>query len=1047
MRVNNSDMSEQTTASGGISNNSWGFKDQGEVSVSTEMDSIAEHGLPLSVGLLVFQGGVPVYANRVCADLLGYNLDELKTFTLEEIFNLIHPTDYSAFMDAYQAVLTGHFAPILPNARIHRKDGSTSRVDLLVNISSYRARPAVQVNFIDISQRKLAEVNLQWTIQRLQIVRDIQSAILSDQGEDETACAALHKIKSLVPGFRAGIVTTFSQLDLQEEVLAAEYSLPVNASESECQQVIQMSIDHAGYDRKGLAEALLITDFSVFEQHLIHGLDELEIRSLLAVTCRSKDETAGSLLLASSEVIAFQEQQIQVAREVADALAVAVERGRELRLDSQRRKEAEWMRDVMASLARAANLKQSLEIILVNLHNIIRYDRASMFLLDESQLNLSDEGQPAARTYSGISHPAAEPLVAELLDNKHPLVVADIQGDARFHDWPDMESIRGWMGVPLMAGQEMIGFLSIGSLEVGTYTQMEAEMIGEFTSQVAEVIEKAWIHEQSHRKTEELEVLTNITFALGQAESHEDTMAAIVSQVSNFFHADCGTYLVIDERQGQLRVKYSQNDSLIGLVQPDGNDLLWRVVLASHSAVISDCHSFLEKNRSGIYLYLLDKSNSAALIPLKTGGKPYGVLCLTFDLAVDFTPDDINLYNTIAEIAGASLHRVAILEALEGQVSERTKHLATLYDIHSIASEQIDLEKILGEVLQSTLQAFMGKAGCIHLLDPLSQDLHLIVQNNIPTAQLVNFQELSLKNDFWADLLQRNAPWIGQGTNFGDASLEVFLPASGFQSCLIAPLRVKNRPLGLLTILGNQPSDYSSDEITLFQTIADQVGIYVERTRLIEQSEKAAVTQERQRLARELHDSVTQLLYSQVLFAGASMKVLKQGNLELLEQHLARMEKVARQALREMRLLVYELRPYEYVEDGLPAALQRRLDSVEKRSDIHAQLLIDGELNLDEYQEMALYLITQEALNNTLKHAGAGSVSVKITADQSRVRLEVEDDGCGFDLKQNLRGGGMGLANMLERAAALGGQMQIYSEPGKGTRIMVEIEASHEQTD
>jgi signal transduction histidine kinase len=200
------------------------------------------------------------------------------------------------------------------------------------------------------------------------------------------------------------------------------------------------------------------------------------------------------------------------------------------------------------------------------------------------------------------------------------------------------------------------------------------------------------------------------------------------------------------------------------------------------------------------------------------------------------------------------------------------------------------------------------------------------------------------------------------------------------------------------------------------------------------------VVQERQRLARELHDSVTQLLYSQVLFAGAGLKVLHQGDSGLAEQHLARIDQAAQQALKEMRLLVYQLRPSDYLDEGLVGALERRLQAVENRTSLNAQLVVEGKLNLDEAEEVALYRIAEEALNNILKHAQARSVSIILRGLDSRVILEVVDDGIGFDQQQAAGSGGVGLSSMRERTSALGGQIKIDSQPGKGTHILVIFE-------
>jgi len=189
-----------------------------------------------------------------------------------------------------------------------------------------------------------------------------------------------------------------------------------------------------------------------------------------------------------------------------------------------------------------------------------------------------------------------------------------------------------------------------------------------------------------------------------------------------------------------------------------------------------------------------------------------------------------------------------------------------------------------------------------------------------------------------------------------------------------------------------------------------------------------------------LHDSVTQLLYSQVLFSGAGLKVLDQGDDDLVGEHLGRIHQAALQALKEMRLMIYELRPEMVLDEGLVAALERRLNAVERRTGVDVRLEVQGDLGLDHETQMTLYRIAQEALNNTLKHAEAGTVAIKLKRDARRVVLEILDNGLGFTPELQGGRGGMGLANMRARAAELGGELRLSSAPRQGTRVMVAFE-------
>jgi signal transduction histidine kinase len=213
------------------------------------------------------------------------------------------------------------------------------------------------------------------------------------------------------------------------------------------------------------------------------------------------------------------------------------------------------------------------------------------------------------------------------------------------------------------------------------------------------------------------------------------------------------------------------------------------------------------------------------------------------------------------------------------------------------------------------------------------------------------------------------------------------------------------------------------------------------------QAEELAVSAERNRLARDLHDSVTQSLYSLTLFTQAARELVEARDLERVKHNLARIADTAGQALKEMRLLVYELRPLALKDTGLVGALQHRLDMVEGRAGVQARLLVEaeGDVELPAPVEEELYRIAQEALNNSLKHAQATSVTVRIgiavaVDDGRRLELEVSDDGRGFDLDAVKDKSGLGLTSFRERVHGLGGVLSLFSAPGQGTRVKVELE-------
>jgi signal transduction histidine kinase len=196
---------------------------------------------------------------------------------------------------------------------------------------------------------------------------------------------------------------------------------------------------------------------------------------------------------------------------------------------------------------------------------------------------------------------------------------------------------------------------------------------------------------------------------------------------------------------------------------------------------------------------------------------------------------------------------------------------------------------------------------------------------------------------------------------------------------------------------------------------------------------------ERSRLARELHDSVTQLLYSVTLYAEAAAEQLDSGETKTAAAHLRELRDTAQEALREMRLLIFELHQPALETDGLAAALQARLDAVETRGGMHSELQVDGNERISQGIRAELYNIAQEALNNALKHAHADRVRIHIRFEAEGAEMEVSDDGVGFEPVLDRSGGGFGISGMKERAQRIGGSLWIESAPGKGTKVTVRV--------
>jgi signal transduction histidine kinase len=385
----------------------------------------------------------------------------------------------------------------------------------------------------------------------------------------------------------------------------------------------------------------------------------------------------------------------------------------------------------------------------------------------------------------------------------------------------------------------------------------------------------------------------------------------------------------------------------------------------------------------------------------------------------------------------------ALSTAQDERVAARTRELAALYDVSAVASQAIDLNSLLSKSLNRTLSAMLSPAGAVYLLDrpspahPLS--LRLAASQGIPQAYARDITTLSASEGALGWVIEQREPLL-----IRDMAGCMDLPAVMRQldgeplSLLSAPMQASGLILGLIALVRPTQHSFTLEEIALLSSLADQIGQAVENDALRTRAEQLLLLQERQNMSRDLHDSVTQSLYGLVALSEAGQAQLEAGDAVRASHSFLRIGQTARQALREMRLFIHQLRPLELEKEGLIAALHARLAAVEGRGSIQARFLADDNIRLSLPMEEALYHIAQEALNNSMKHAHSDRVTVYLGREERSAVLEIIDEGCGFDLAE-IQAGGIGLKSMAERAYKIGGRLRISSIPGSGTRVKVTI--------
>jgi signal transduction histidine kinase len=268
--------------------------------------------------------------------------------------------------------------------------------------------------------------------------------------------------------------------------------------------------------------------------------------------------------------------------------------------------------------------------------------------------------------------------------------------------------------------------------------------------------------------------------------------------------------------------------------------------------------------------------------------------------------------------------------------------------------------------------------------------------------------------------------------------LRAMAEREGTRSAISVPIRLGAQVFGVFTLGYRQPRMFGDSQKRLVMAPGQRTALAVQNARLFEQAQQAAVLEERQRLARELHDAVTQTLFSASLLADVLPRLLERNPAEA-SRRLGELRTLTRGALAEMRALLVELRPSALEETPLADLLQRLAEAATGRTHLEALTRVSGQCprQLPAEVRIALYRIAQEALNNIVKHARARNALVELFYTATgRVTLRISDDGCGFD-PEAVPAGHLGLRIMRERVTSIGARLRIDSAEGEGTQIKV----------
>jgi signal transduction histidine kinase len=561
----------------------------------------------------------------------------------------------------------------------------------------------------------------------------------------------------------------------------------------------------------------------------------------------------------------------------------------------------------------------------------------------------------------------------------------------------------------------------------------------------------AHLNEEAERRTRELAALLEVSRAVASSLELSEVLGAIVDQLG-----------VITEHTGASIVLFSDHSfefaearSITGSKARIGTRVPLAVSPGLSAALTRGETVIIDDVRSGEplaadYRAIIESIGvpdqppfnvirSWMAVPLTLKDRVLGALTVSWTEPAYFTADHARLARAFADQAALAIDNARLYEEMRASA----RRFEALSRADSELFRSLDLDIVLQALVDVTVDVLGAHKSMVSTWDADTNVMSLRASRDLSDGTLDYIRKL------FEQRTQHLEPRNAEREHYDDSlagiivtddpsraspHLVPIIDAEGIRSMIEIPIySAAGRPLGFFSVAYTTEHHFDDAEQRLLVALAERAAVAISNAELFDRAQQAASLEERQRLARELHDSVSQALYGIALGARTARALLDRDPPAAVEP-VDYILNLAEVGLTEMRALIFELRPESLETEGLNAAIRKQVEAVQARHNIQIDFKPCEEPDLPLPVKEAAYRIAQESLHNIVKHAHATQVTVTLNTTTGGLRLEVADNGTGFDPAADYPGH-LGLRSMAERAEKAGGRLEITSEAGAGTRV------------
>jgi signal transduction histidine kinase len=820
------------------------------------------------------------------------------------------------------------------------------------------------------------------------------------------------------------------------------------------------SMARAYYNVKDPNHIVTVSDVvndPTLNHHQREAMLERGIGSCVIIPLHSGQRWQGVMVLIWSQPRTLTAEESYIYNALIQRLGAVITSRRAYAAEEEARRESELLYRASEAINAASSYAEIVNaihqvtdqshMIMMTLWENYSFENATYF---EVVASVGDWAKPVGTVYTTSEYP-----IAHRIPRKGLVVMEDVANDPRIDpvskaSWLS-EGTRARMGVPLTLNNRWMGTLAFFSSVPRIYTSVERRLIGGIGDLVTAAVERMRLKEQTEAARERAEILAEVSGSLSQASDEQAILASVQALVTRY-GADF-THLAyvrsVDASNQPQTVEFVAIRSHSGRIVDlsyypkttygvDEYPFL-HTIFASPNDLLFVENMTTDPRDDASVMHELTKTTpimASVSLPLKSGDHWVGALTFLWRTPQTFTPEVRALFAEVRPTATSVVaSRLAYLAEQQArrETESRARELQTVARVSATATTRLDLHELLNNVTELTRESFNLQQVNVYLPSPDGQTLAVFVGEN-EDDQPVTLLEESVELSDDASLVARAAR-ERRGLIINEPVPDERM--QGPCSQMAVPMILADRLVGVLYVASSEAGRFDEADVQVMATLTDLIAVAIENARLYEKAQALAVLEERTRLARELHDSVSQALYGIGLGARTARTLLDR-NPDRVAEPLDYVLGLAEAGLTEMRALIFQLRPESIENEGLISALAKQAASLQARHGINVTMETGDEPTLPVDIKQALYLVAREAMHNTVKHAKAKNVIVRITCAAPRCILEICDDGVGFDTRQTFPGH-YGLHTMSERVEPFKGVCTIESAPGCGTTVRVEI--------